>query len=139
MPNEICSMPNAQSDASSSSASSAHSAVSLPSSSSSVLLPPSPEELAKIVDAYTVRRAHEYWAYRRQWSNPYSYRKAPPEYTTEFRHCPCGHACPCPIHENKETFGPFPNSFWTSSPHSDFYYEPLMARGLPYRDPKEFL
>ena len=142
MTNENCSMLDAQSDSSSSSASSAQSAVNLPPSLSSVpsvLLPPSPEELAKIVDAYTVRRAHEYWAYRRQWSDPYSYRKAPPEYITEFRHCPCGHACPCPIHENEETYGRFPDSFWTRSPHSWYYADCLRDRDLPYREPKEFL
>ena len=138
MPNENCSMPNAQSD-SSSSASSAHSAVNLSSSSSSVLLPPSPEELTKIVDAYTVRRAAEYHNHYRQWADPRSYRKAPPQYITQFRHCPCGHACPCPIHENEEGFGPFPDWFWTRSPHSLNYADCLRSRDLPYREPKEFL
>ena len=100
---------------------------------------PTASSLKSKVDAYTCRRAQEYWAYRRQYSDPPPPRKSHPQYITQYRHCPCGAACPCPIHENKETFGPFPNSFWTSSPHSDFYYEPLMTRGLPYRDPQEFL
>ena len=96
-------------------------------------------DLPSTVDSYTVKRAQEYWAYRRQYSAPPPPRKSHPQYITQYRHCPCGAACPCPVHENKETFGPFPASFWTSSPHSDFYYEPLIARGLPYRDPQEFL
>ena len=96
-------------------------------------------DLPSTVDFYTVKRAEEYWAYRRRYSDPPPPRKSHPQYITQYRHCPCGAACPCPIHENKNTFGPFPDYFWTSSPHSDLYYEPLIARGLPYRDPKEFL
>lgn len=97
----------------------------------------SPDDLAKTVDAYTVKRAQEYWAYRSKIASGYP-TDTHPDYITQYRHCPCGNATPCPIHES-EDYGPYPNWFWTRSPHSLNYADCLRARDLPYRDPKEFL
>jgi hypothetical protein len=95
-------------------------------------------DLQSTVDSYTVKRAREYWAYRRKISSGYP-TDTHPDYITQYRHCPCGNATPCPIHENEETYGRFPDWFWTRSPHSFNYADCLRSRDLPYRDPKEFL
>jgi hypothetical protein len=95
-------------------------------------------DLSGAVDAYTVERAKEYWAYRRKYSDPPLPRKSHPEYITQYKHCPCGSVCPCPSHEAGE-FRPFPKSFWSLSPHSTQYASHLIDRGLPYRNPTEFV
>ena len=63
--------------------------------------------LAEQVDAYTVNRIREYIAHN-QKHTPWPYRHTAPEFITEERHCPCGHACPCPTHETLPDVGPFP-------------------------------
>ena len=116
-----------------------------------------PSTLAERVNAYTIRRAREYLAHNQRYT-PWPYRHSPPEYITEFRHCPCGHGAlshdrsentqhselstqhleRCPIHESAE-FGPFPEIFWSLSPLSGDYANILEGRNLPHRLPTEFL
>jgi hypothetical protein len=96
------------------------------------------EELAAAVERYTVRRAGEYVAYARNIT-PWPHRHSPPKFITEDRHCPCGHASPCPHHETSEKCGPFPDKFWSLSPFDSAYADHLAARDLPYRRPTEFL
>jgi hypothetical protein len=93
--------------------------------------------LQSTADSYTVARAREYWAYRRHITG-WPSNKTCPDYVTQFRHCPCGNATPCPTHEAGE-FRPFPKYFWSLSPHSSDYARSLLDRGLPYREPTEFL
>ena len=93
-------------------------------------------DLESKVDAYNVRRAHEYW----DWYT--KVEKLPngdpaQEYLTQSRHCPCGNPCPCPTHEIGERHRPFEDSFWTVSPHSSIYMLALGNRDLPYRNPTE--
>jgi hypothetical protein len=90
-----------------------------------------------VVDRYTVARAREYIAHNQKYT-PWPHKHFPPPFITENRHCPCGHACPCPTHESKE-FGPFPEAFWSFSPFSGDYADCLRERNLPYRLPTEFL
>ena len=97
----------------------------------------SAEAVAEAVERYTVNRARENVAYQ-QKHTPWPYLHSPPQYITEFRHCPCGHACPCPTHESDE-FGPYPDIFWKISPFSPDYAACLRERNLPYRLPNEYL
>jgi hypothetical protein len=100
----------------------------------------STEPLAKRSNDYTIRRAKEYWSYRREESawyalqakRPYNAGKKP-EYISQLRECPCGAALPCPHHEE------FFDRFWTVSPYDGFYMMSLLDRGIPYREPREFL
>ena len=94
-------------------------------------------ELHEVVDRYTVRRAQEYWAHRRTYTG-WPHKQMPPEYITQYRHCPCGNPTPCPIHESEE-LGPFPDTFWKLSPHHGDYAASLTDRNLPYRNPTEYL
>jgi hypothetical protein len=116
------------------SSSSAASAVSAPSA----LIPSSQSEhpaLLATIDSYNIRRAHEYWAWRTRIAQlPDGVDH--PQYITQSRHCPCGAASPCPVHEN-ETYGEFPTFFWSISPHHSAYANCLQFRNLPYRDPAE--
>ena len=100
----------------------------------------STEPLTKRSNDYTVRRAKEYWSYRREESawyalqakRPYNAGKKP-EYVSQLRECPCGAALPCAHHEE------FFDRFWTVSPYDGFYMVSLLDRGIPYREPREFL
>jgi hypothetical protein len=100
----------------------------------------STEPLAKRSDDYTIRRAKEYWSYRREESawyalqakRPYAAGKKP-QYVSHLRECPCGASLPCPHHEE------FFDRFWTVSPYDCFYMQSLLDRGIPYREPREFL
>ena len=143
MPNEDCSMLNAQSNSPDKSEIPTPSALNPnpvhPVNPVQIPPPVSPEGLAKAVDAYTVKRAEEYWAYRRQYSSPPPPYREHPEYVTQYRHCPCGNASPCPIHEDEEKYGRYPEWFWSRAPHSLDYARCLQDRDLPYREPKEFL
>jgi hypothetical protein len=94
-------------------------------------------ELHEVVDRYTTRRAQEYWSHRRTYSG-WSHKQMPPEYITQYRHCPCGNPTPCPTHESGD-FGPFPDTFWKLSPHNGDYAACLTDRALPYRNPTEYL
>ena len=116
---------------------------SAPSPNSALIPPTSPTaptahaDLAKRVDRYTTARMREYLAHDQQFT-PWPYKHSPPAYSTELRHCPCGHKCPCPTHESSE-FGPFPDCFWKLVPtHSD-YAAILQAHNLPFRFPSEFI
>ena len=100
----------------------------------------SPENLQKNSESYTQLRAEEYWQYRRAEDAWYEQQaKRPgrvtprPEYLTQYQQCPCGSDLPCPHHEE------FHPHFWTCSPHDPFYAQSLQLRGIPYRDPTEFL
>jgi hypothetical protein len=106
-----------------------------PAPNSEFIIPNS--ELHEVVDRYTVRRTQEYWAHRRTCTG-WPHKQMPPEYITQYRHCPCGNPTPCPIHESEE-FGPFPDWFWKLSPHSVDYAACLRDRNLPYRNPTEYL
>ena len=97
----------------------------------------SAEAVAEAVERYTVTRAREHVAYQ-QKHTPWPYLQSPPQYITEFRHCPCGNPCPCPTHESEE-FGPYPEIFWKLSPFSPDYAACLRHRNLPYRLPQEYL
>ncbi|MGZ8901600.1 MAG: hypothetical protein ACXW3Z_16025, partial [Limisphaerales bacterium] len=108
-----------------------------PSSPSDSGLSTQDSALSSIVERYTVARAREHVAYQ-QKHTPWPYRHSPPQYITEFRHCPCGNACPCPIHE-AAPFGPFPEIFWKLSPFGTSYAAFLEERNLPYRLPQEYL
>src|SRR3954471_5070302 len=95
-----------------------------------------PANLAKHSDAYTVRRAEEYWAHRRTedawYQQQAKHRRRggnPPGYETKLKECPCGCALPCPHHEE------FLDLFWKVSPHDLFYAQSLQDRGIPYREP----
>jgi hypothetical protein len=98
-----------------------------------------PVNLAARSNAYTVRRAEEYWGHRRaedawyeeQANRPYL-RGGPPQYNSKLRECPCGSEIPCPHHEE------FSDRFWRVSPHDTFYAQSLRDRDIPYRDPREF-
>jgi hypothetical protein len=100
----------------------------------------STEPLAKRSNDYTIRRAKEYWNYRREESawyalqakRPYNAGKKP-DYISRLRECPCGASLPCPHHEE------FFDRFWTVSPYDGFYMVSLLDRGIPYREPREFL
>jgi hypothetical protein len=100
----------------------------------------STEPLTKRSNDYTIRRAKEYWSYRREESawyalqakRPYAAGKKP-QYISHLRECPCGAALPCPHHEE------FLDRFWTVSPYDGFYMMSLLDRGIPYREPREFL
>jgi hypothetical protein len=98
-----------------------------------------PVNLAARSNAYTLRRAEEYWAHRRaedawyeeQANRPYL-TGGPPQYNSKLRECPCGSQIPCPHHEE------FFDRFWRVSPHDTFYAQSLRDRDIPYRDPREF-
>ena len=95
-------------------------------------------DLASSVNAYNIRRAQEYWTWRRHIASLRD-GEPHPQFITQHRHCPCGQVpagTPCPEHEN-ETHGEFPSWFWTVSPHLIAYARCLTDRNLPYRDPAE--
>ena len=93
--------------------------------------------LAEVVDAYTVNRIRECIAHN-QKHTPWPYRHPAPEFITKDRHCPCGHACPCPTHETISDVGPFPPIFWKITPFHPDYALCLQERNLPFRRPSEY-
>ncbi len=105
-------------------------------SSPTALIPS--QTLEERVDAYNNLRAQEYLAFDQQRSRLSKYDPFPP-YVTQYRYCPCGNACPCPIHEDEEKFGQYFTFFWSLSPFHSVYADTLRARGLPYTKPKEDL
>ncbi|HEX7861561.1 MAG TPA: hypothetical protein VF773_14595, partial [Verrucomicrobiae bacterium] len=98
---------------------------------------PITQDLKDRVDEYTIARMREHIAHNQKYT-PWPHRHSPPVYVTQLRHCPCGHQCPCPIHESKE-FGPFPDFFWKIAPTDPDYAAILEARNLPFRFPQEFI
>ena len=114
-----------------------------PSSQESPPTPHSaPADLLSTVRAYNVQRAEEYWTWRRLLESLPNGASAPP-FSTQHRHCPCGQASPCPVHEH-EPYGEFPDWFWSVSPHLAAYTLCLTARHLPSPNmdehiPKEFI
>ncbi|HEX7860480.1 MAG TPA: hypothetical protein VF773_09155, partial [Verrucomicrobiae bacterium] len=94
-------------------------------------------DLKDRVDRYTIARMREHIAHDQKYT-PWPHRHSPPVYVTQLRHCPCGHQCPCPIHESKP-FGPFPDFFWKITPTDPDYAAILEARNLPFRFPNEFI
>ena len=95
-------------------------------------------DLPERVNSYNIRRAEEYWIWRRHIASLPD-GEPHPRFTTQHRHCPCGKVpsgTPCPEHENGP-LGEFPGWFWTVSPHLYAYGRCLTDRNLPYRSPDE--